>query len=81
MGNGGGDWGQREDEAENSKLLIMACYFQSTTIILGPSSQLRTKDTLTTRDSTMVSGAQCQEPGAETNIYIFFSYFTANLGV
>ena len=69
----GWEWGG----VESSKLLITDWPFWWLALIQEPTKShlIRTKDTTITEEIPRVLGPLCQEPGAETNIYIFY-YFT-----
>ena len=71
-----GEWGSR---AENVQLLIKAWSFWWPAPIQEPtkSPPIRTKGTVNTQEIPRDLGTLCQEPGAETNIYIFY-YLTAS---
>lgn len=60
--------------AENSKLLIMAWFFQWSALIQKPTQShlIRTKDTSITQEATRVSAVQCQELGGD--LYICHTY-------
>ena len=73
------EWGQRwKVQASNHSSLSLVTSPHPETIQESTQSCLfRTKDTLIIQKITRVSGALCQEPASETNMYFLVSHTTS----